>query len=72
MRANDAATLGTYNAALKDPEAKVRLAAAKALLSIAWEADGVITNLQACLEDASPSVREAAKEVLDRIQPISR
>jgi HEAT repeat protein len=72
LRADDEATLNTLSAGLRDPDPKVRLAAAKALPCISWKAQAALPALTACLEDQSPAVRAAAKEALDQIQKMNR
>jgi HEAT repeat protein len=72
LRADDDATLNTLGTALKDRDPRVRLAAVKALLAVSWKAEVAWAGLQACLEDESPPVRAAAKEVLDRMRARNR
>ena len=72
LRADDDATLNILSTALKDPDPKVRLAAVKAFRLIPWKAHAALPALTACLDDESPDVRAAAKEVLDRIHEMNR
>jgi HEAT repeat protein len=72
LRADDDATLTTFRAGLKDADPKVRLRAVQALSSVSWKAHTLQPALTACLEDESPAVRSAAKEVLDKLPAANR
>src|SRR5205823_6789140 len=52
-------------AALKAPEARVRLAAAQGLGQGGWSAPVVLAGLKAAAEDKAPDVRRAAAEALE-------